>query len=69
MISTTLHMKRFLVFTFDQYYPNGGWEDFQESFETLEAAKNFLINKSNFDFYQVVDLEENGNIVFEGQRK
>ena len=62
-------MKRFLVFTFDQYYPNGGWEDFQESFETLEAAKNFLINKSNFDFYQVVDLEENGNIVFEGQRK
>jgi len=34
-------MKRFLVFAGDSYYPEGGMNDFQEDFHTLEEAKSF----------------------------
>lgn len=34
-------MKRFLVFAGDAYYPEGGMNDFQEDFDTLEEAKSF----------------------------
>lgn len=33
-------MKRYLVFCFENYYPSGGWEDFDSSHETFEAAEN-----------------------------
>ncbi len=32
-------MKRYLVFCYEQYYPGGGWCDFQGSYDTLEEAK------------------------------
>jgi len=32
-------MKPYLLFYGMTYYPNGGWEDFQGSFDTLEEAK------------------------------
>ena len=32
-------MKRFLAFSCEQYYPGGGWNDFEGSFDTLEEAK------------------------------
>jgi hypothetical protein len=31
-------MKRYLVFAGDTYYPSGGWNDFQRSFDKLEEA-------------------------------
>lgn len=31
-------LKRYLVFAFDDYYPTGGWNDFIESFDTLDYA-------------------------------
>ncbi len=31
-------MKRFLVFGYDDYYPCGGWDDFDGCFDTLEDA-------------------------------
>ena len=31
-------MKRFLVFGFDSYYPDGGWEDFKGHADTIEDA-------------------------------
>lgn len=31
-------MKRFLLFAFRDYYPIGGWDDFKESYDTLEEA-------------------------------
>jgi len=34
-------MKRFLVFAGDCYYPEGGMNDFQEDFDTLEEARDF----------------------------
>lgn len=30
--------KRFLLFQGDVYYPAGGWDDFKESFDHLDAA-------------------------------
>ena len=29
----------FLLFAGETYYPSGGWEDFIEAFDTLEAAE------------------------------
>lgn len=32
-------MKRFMLFIFQNYYPDGGMNDFKGSFDTLEAAR------------------------------
>jgi hypothetical protein len=32
-------MKRYLLFTYDSYYPGGGWTDFAGSFDTIEEAR------------------------------
>lgn len=42
-------MKRFLVFTYDSYYPCGGWQDFKASFDTLAEAIAFTDNYDNKD--------------------
>lgn len=34
-------MKRYLLFAGDDYYPLGGWEDFQGDFDLCVNAKNF----------------------------
>lgn len=31
-------LKRFLVFSYESYYPGGGWSDFLGSYDTAEAA-------------------------------
>lgn len=31
-------MKQFLLFAGPRYYPGGGWQDFVDSFDTLEEA-------------------------------
>ncbi len=46
-------MKRFLVFAGDAYYPDGGMNDFQEDFDTLEEARSFeakIKEKWKFDW-------------------
>lgn len=49
-------MKRFLVFGGYDYYPSGGWEDYQSAFDTLEEAKTFIQSPtSELDWYHVVD--------------
>ncbi len=52
-------MKRYLVFAFNNYYPKGGWEDFQDSFDDLSSAHTFAFRLgSEWCNVQVVDLEE-----------
>ena len=34
-------MKRYLVFSYPQFYPNGGWGDLADSFDTPEEAAVF----------------------------
>ena len=31
-------LQQFIVFAGDNYYPGGGWDDFQGSYETLQEA-------------------------------
>ena len=53
-------MKRFLVFGFDSYYPDGGWEDFKGHADTLEAAwgvARLAHIVYNCDHWQIVDAE------------
>jgi hypothetical protein len=55
-------MKRFLLFTFASYYPQGGWSDFRASYDTVQDAQIALANRSEQDkgwevYYQVVDTE------------
>lgn len=35
-------MKRYLLFIGLHYYPLGGWDDFKDSFDTVEEAKQYF---------------------------
>lgn len=48
-------LKRFLVFAYDSYYPNGGWNDFKGSFDTLNEAQSFDV--SQYDYTHIVDTQ------------
>lgn len=67
-------MKRYALFEFEQYYPGGGFNDFVDSFDSVEVAVNFYRSPRpragmNYDSYvtehfQVVDLSS-GEVVEE----
>lgn len=46
----------FLVFAGSNYYPDGGWEDFEGVFPTLEAALGAVTNGRKSDWWHIVDL-------------
>jgi hypothetical protein len=48
-------MKRFILFASDYYYSSGGWNDFIESFDTLEEAQARCDPSLDADWYQIVD--------------
>ena len=53
-------MKRYLLFTFANYYPCGGFEDYIDVFDTIEDAHNYWLNSpSNYrdTNCQIVDLK------------
>ena len=55
---------KYLLFAFDNYYPNGGINDFQGSFETVEEAQQFYKKGHNtsgekYDWYQIVTWDGN----------
>lgn len=54
-------MKRYLVFTFDTYYPNGGMYDLKTTTNDIEHAKYVCDDAENG---HVFDLVEN-RIVYE----
>lgn len=49
-------MKRYLVFVGYDYYPAGGWYDFEGSFDSIEEAKAKILSLEG-DWYQVIDSE------------
>ena len=49
--------KRYLVFGYDRYYPNGGMSDCIGSFDTIEEAKN-AVREDNPDFWDIYDRFE-----------
>lgn len=50
-------MKRYLLFTFGNYYPYGGFEDYKDSFDTIEEAFVFWNN------IPLIDRDANCQIV------
>jgi hypothetical protein len=61
-------MKRYLVFCGDNYYPCGGWHDFQKGFDTVGEAKDYLLFLSNYDWFQIVDAETMNVVSTKGPR-
>lgn len=58
-------MKRYLVFGGSRYYPEGGWEDFKGSFDTVdECVKPTDEDGESFwiDWWHVVD-SQTGSVV------
>ena len=55
-------MRNFLLFAGDRYYPRGGFEDFEDSFNSLEEAKDYAIKRAR-GWFHVYDLEKR-EIVF-----
>lgn len=39
-------MKRYWLFVYATYYPSGGMNDFEESFDTINECKEYFINYS-----------------------
>lgn len=53
-------MKKYLLFTFGDYYPYGGFDDYIDSFNTIEDAYNYWYSIPEIDRdvnCQIVDYE------------
>ena len=51
-------MKKYLLFTFNSYYPCGGFKDYIGAFDSIEDAYNYWNNIPYFsrpDYCQIVD--------------
>jgi hypothetical protein len=46
-------MERYLLFAYDDYYPNGGWNDFQGSFDSVQDALDSAL-ETDCERYEVV---------------
>lgn len=57
--STKAVVRRFVVLSGDHYYPNGGWDDYRSSHDTLDDARSA---PAPGDWSQIVDLRT-GKIV------
>jgi hypothetical protein len=67
-------VKRFVLFTYDSYYPGGGWNDKSGDFYSVEEAHMFMRDVTNDvqsrvylgEYYDVVDLWS-GGVVASGE--
>ena len=58
-------MKRFLLFAGHNYYPRGGANDLQDSFDTEEEAivegnklTDLSLNYTEYDWFNIIDTKE-----------
>ena len=53
-------MKRFAVFAWDRYYPDGGMDNFNAAFDTLDEAEAYALELSDsermYDNVRVIDM-------------
>lgn len=47
-------LKRFLIFIGDNYYPNGGSNDFKNSFDTIQEAKDST-STGHYEWAHIID--------------
>lgn len=59
LIKEPVRYKRYLVFTYSDYYPCGGLEDIKEQFNTYEEVKDYLLSYPDYyiDNLTVFDCE------------
>lgn len=53
-------MKRFMLFGYFGFNPEGAMNDFIDEFDSMKDLGDYLkqdIEENNFDFYQMVDIE------------
>jgi hypothetical protein len=53
-------MKRYLLFGYFGFYPEGAMNDFIDEFDSIKELADFLkeeIEEVDYDFYQFVDIE------------
>lgn len=52
-------MKQYLLFVGETYYPAGGWDDFIDSFDSIEDARKDprLAERSKHGWHQIVDTK------------
>jgi hypothetical protein len=48
-------MQRYLLFSGNQFYPGGGWDDLRGEFATFEEARE-KADKLDDDWFHIVDL-------------
>ncbi len=48
-------MKRFLLFAWYQFYPEGGMNDFVNSYDTVEEAKADVSKYEKLDYAEIID--------------
>lgn len=50
-------MKRYLVFCYEEFYPNGGWDDFTGDYDSIGEAAQSIIE----DEYLIVHIVDTNN--------
>jgi len=51
-------LRQFLLFAGANYYPAGGWDDYIDSFDSVEDAKAHVDAQASmrFDWWHVIDM-------------
>lgn len=50
-------MKRYLLFSGEQYYPGGGWTDFGGDFDTVEEAMEAAGLSQRYNWAHIADVK------------
>lgn len=49
--------KRYLLFAFDGYYPQGGLSDVVLETNSIPEIERWASNNSRWDYYEILDME------------
>lgn len=50
-------MKRYILFQFDSYYPEGGIKDMTGSFDSMDEIKAFIAIAYRYDHAHIFDIQ------------
>lgn len=49
-------MNVYIVFSYDRYYPSGGWNDCDGVFNTEEEAEQYAKSVEDYDYVEIVNI-------------
>ena len=49
-------MKRYLLFAYEQHYPDGAEHDFKGDFSTIEEVNDWKNKNNEYDYYEMLDI-------------